>query len=160
MRFHMTHATLVYHRVRPISEPMVRFRRKLCTYLVSRLALSPNGSKQASTWTSSPSSTIGYVQNDFWACGIFGANLSCTDPNTISKQAETRIHMIPGTREFHRVHPKRFSILWVCSVQTVQLSCIKISTIPKWTKSSFQLSVITKEYHQVRPKWFMSLWYV
>jgi hypothetical protein len=33
-------------------------QRKPCTYLASRLALSPNGPKWASTWASSPRSTI------------------------------------------------------------------------------------------------------
>ena len=39
--------------------------RKPCTYLASRLALSPNGPKRASTWASSPGGTIGCVQNNF-----------------------------------------------------------------------------------------------
>jgi hypothetical protein len=42
--------------------------------LVSRLALSSNGPNQAFTWDSSPRSTIGCVQNDFWAYGTFSAN--------------------------------------------------------------------------------------
>jgi hypothetical protein len=48
--------------------------RKPCTYLVSRLALSLNGPNRPSTWASSRSRTIGCIQNDFWACGMFGAN--------------------------------------------------------------------------------------
>jgi hypothetical protein len=47
-----------------ISEPMVRVAQTV-TYLVSRLALSLNEPKQASTTTSSPRSTIGGIQNDF-----------------------------------------------------------------------------------------------
>jgi hypothetical protein len=56
-----------------ISEPVVCWR-KMCIYLVSRLALSPNRPKWASTWASSPKSTIGCVQKDFWANGTFGTN--------------------------------------------------------------------------------------
>jgi hypothetical protein len=40
-------------------------RRRPCTYLASRLALSPNELNQASTWVSSPRSTFRCVQNDF-----------------------------------------------------------------------------------------------
>jgi hypothetical protein len=74
-RFHMTYVTLEFHRVRP-----KRFLRlwyvqhKPCTYLASRLALSLNGLNRVSTWASSPRSTIDCVQNDFWACGMFGVN--------------------------------------------------------------------------------------
>ena len=42
---------------------------KLCNYLATTLALSPNGLKRASTWASSPSGTIECVQNDFWDYG-------------------------------------------------------------------------------------------
>jgi hypothetical protein len=74
-RFHKTHITKEFHRVRPkwfLSQCYVW--RKPCTYLASRLALSPNGPKQASSWALSPWSTIGFVQNDFWAYGTFGTN--------------------------------------------------------------------------------------
>jgi hypothetical protein len=74
-RFHMTHVTQEFHRVRPKWFPSLWYVwHKLCTYLVSRLVLSPNGLKQASNWASSPRSTIGCVQNDFWAYGPFGMN--------------------------------------------------------------------------------------
>jgi hypothetical protein len=39
--------------------------RKPCTYLELTLTPSPNGPKQASTWASSPWSTIGCIQNVF-----------------------------------------------------------------------------------------------
>jgi hypothetical protein len=47
---------------------------KPCTYLVSRLALPPNGSKRDSTWPKSPSSSIVCVQNIFRAYGTLCAN--------------------------------------------------------------------------------------
>jgi hypothetical protein len=40
-------------------------RWKSCTYLASKLALSPNRLKQVSTRALSPRSTIGCIQNDF-----------------------------------------------------------------------------------------------
>jgi hypothetical protein len=74
IRFHMTHVTLDFHRVRPKWFLRLWFvRHKLCTYLASRLALSLNGPNRASTWALSPRSTIECVQNDCWAYGIFGA---------------------------------------------------------------------------------------
>jgi hypothetical protein len=73
-RFHKTHVTYKFHRVRPkqfLSQWCIR--RKLCSDLASRLALSPNGRKWASTWTSSPRSTIGCVHKDYWFYGTIGA---------------------------------------------------------------------------------------
>jgi hypothetical protein len=79
--FHLTNVTKKYHRV-----CLKRFsclwyiRRKLCTYctyLALRLTLSPNGPKWASTWPTSPRSTIACIQNDFQAYGMFGAK-PCT----------------------------------------------------------------------------------
>jgi hypothetical protein len=49
-------------------------RHKPYTYLASRLALSPNRPKWASSWATSPRSTIGCVQNDSWAYDMFRAN--------------------------------------------------------------------------------------
>jgi hypothetical protein len=74
-RFHVTHVTLEFHRVCPKWFLRLWYvRHKPCTYLASRLALSLNGLNRASTWALSPRSTIGCVQNDFWACGTFSAN--------------------------------------------------------------------------------------
>jgi hypothetical protein len=79
-----------------ISEPMVRSAQP-CTYLASRLALSLNGPKRASTCASSPWSTIGCVQNDFlilwyvWckACTYLALTLtlSLNKPNQDSTEA-------------------------------------------------------------------------
>jgi hypothetical protein len=75
MRFHVTHATKEFHWVPPILFSSLRYvRRKPCTNLASRVALSPNGPNRASTWASSPWSPIECVQNDFYAYGMFGAN--------------------------------------------------------------------------------------
>jgi hypothetical protein len=90
---HFSLVTWEYHQV-----PQKRFMslwyiwRKPCTYLAPTLTLSPNGLKRDSTWPSSPTSSIGCIQNNFWACGTFGANCApiCTYTNTVSKQTETR----------------------------------------------------------------------
>jgi hypothetical protein len=75
MRFHMTHVTSVFYPVCPQWFSSLWYvRRKPCTYLALRLSLSPNRLKQASTWASSPRSTIRCVQNDFSAYGTFGTN--------------------------------------------------------------------------------------
>jgi hypothetical protein len=75
LSFYLSLVTWEYHRVCPkwfLSQSYVW--HKPCTYLMSRLPLSPNGLNRGSTWVSSPRSTIGCVQNDFWAYEIFGAN--------------------------------------------------------------------------------------
>jgi hypothetical protein len=92
---HLRLVTKEYHRVPPKwflwlwylwSEPS--------TYLVSRLALSPNKSKWASIWASSPRNTIGCVQNELCGNGKLGANCApYTNNNTISERTNARFHM-------------------------------------------------------------------
>jgi hypothetical protein len=74
-------------------------RRKPCTYIALKLALSSNRWKRAYTWASSPRSTIGYVQNDPepMVCLVQTVHLSCTDTNTISKWTEMRFDMTQVT---------------------------------------------------------------
>jgi hypothetical protein len=48
--------------------------RKLCTYLATTLTPSTNRSKRDSRWPTSPRSTVGRVQKDFWSYGTFLAN--------------------------------------------------------------------------------------
>jgi len=76
-RFHLTHVTLEYHHVRLKWFPCLWYGQRIpCTYLVPWLTLSPNRPKQASTWPTSPRSTIMCIQNDFQAYGTFNANLA------------------------------------------------------------------------------------
>jgi hypothetical protein len=64
-RFHMTHVTLEFHQVRPKwFLRLLYIWHKPCTYLASRFALSLNGLNRASTWDSSPRSSIGCFQNN------------------------------------------------------------------------------------------------
>jgi hypothetical protein len=96
-----------------ISEHVVRSVQSV-HLLASRLALSPNRMKQASTWASSPRSTIWCIQNDLWAYGTFGTNHGPVlhDTHYVSKWTETRFHKAHVTKEFHRVRTKWFLSLW------------------------------------------------
>jgi hypothetical protein len=89
-------------------------RRKVCTYLVSKLELSPNGPKWASTWVSSSTNSIGCIKNHFLAYGTF----------------------------IEPVHSKRFLSI-VCSVQTVHLSSIKTICISKHNEIRFYMTHVT-----------------
>jgi hypothetical protein len=119
-------------------------RHKLCTYLESRLALSPNGLKQASTRASSPRSTIGCVQNNLWAHGTFDAN--CAPILHWHKQRlqtdQNEIPHDPRHLGFLFGASQTISKPMVCSAQTVHLSCVNISTISKRTEISFHLGLV------------------
>jgi hypothetical protein len=84
------------------------------TSLVLTLTPSPNGLKQDSTWPTSPRSSIGWIQNHFWANGMLAqtAHLSCTDTNTISKWTKTIFDMSLVTQENNQVRPKQFYSQW------------------------------------------------
>jgi len=107
-----------------------------CAYLASRLALSPNELKWASTWATSHRSTIGCVQNDFRSYGTFGANRAPIlhwhkhylqmDQNEIPHDPR---HLWVPLRA-----SKTISEPMVRSVQTVQVSCIKITISPNGPK--------------------------
>jgi hypothetical protein len=114
-------------------------RRKLCTNLVWRLALSPNEPRQAFTWASSSRSTIGCVQNDFYVWRKT-MHLSCTDTNIISKQTETSLTW-PTSHRSSIGCVQNNSKPIVRSAQTVHPSRVKISTISKWTVTNFHLSL-------------------
>jgi hypothetical protein len=78
MSFHLTHITKEYHQVCPKWFLSLWYvQRKLCMYIASRLTQSINGRKHASSWPTSPRSTIGCTQNDFWASFTFSTK-QCT----------------------------------------------------------------------------------
>jgi hypothetical protein len=56
-----------------IFEPMVRLAQTVHLSCTNTSTIS-KWTERASTWASSTRSTIGCVQNDFWAYGTFGAN--------------------------------------------------------------------------------------
>jgi hypothetical protein len=112
---------------------------KPCTYLMSRLALSPCRSNRASTWASSPRSTIGCIQNDFWADGMFAVNhepilhrhQQCFQTDRIELLHEPPHLSVPAS--------KMISKLMVHSAQTMHLSCTNTNTVSKRTKTRFHI---------------------
>jgi hypothetical protein len=58
-------------------------QHKPITYLASRLALSPNGPKRASTWASSSRNSIGCIENNFLA-GVRSPNRCTYLPPTLT----------------------------------------------------------------------------
>jgi hypothetical protein len=146
MKFHKNHITYEFHGVCPKWFLGLWYvQRKSFIHLASRLALYPNGLNPASTWASSPWTTIAGIQNDSepMVCLAQTVHLSCTNTNTNTISNWTK--MI-----FHTTHlvvtlsvSKMISELVVHSALSVCLSCIKISTISKRTKSRFHLSLVT-----------------
>jgi hypothetical protein len=75
MSFHMTHVTKEYLWVCPKRfQSLWYVQHKLCTYLASRLTLSPNWPKWASTWPTSTRTTVRCAQKDFHVCDTFDTN--------------------------------------------------------------------------------------
>jgi hypothetical protein len=132
-RFHKTHVTEQFHRVRPKQFLSIwYFRHKLCTNLVSRLALSSNRMKRSFSRASSPRSTFGCVQNNFWACGTVGIN-RVAPTLTPSPNGLKRDSRWPTSPRSSSVLSKTTYKPMARSAQTEQLSCVKITTISKWT---------------------------
>jgi hypothetical protein len=74
-RFRIPHVTNEFHWLCPKWFLILWYiQHKPCTYLASRLALSPNELNRASTWGSSRRTIIWCVQNYLWAYGTFGGN--------------------------------------------------------------------------------------
>jgi hypothetical protein len=95
MRFHTTHVTYEFNRVHPkLFMSLWYVQCKPCTYLVSGLALCPNGPNRAPPdprhlgVPSGASKTI----CEPMVCLTQTEHLSCTVANTVSKQIETRFH--------------------------------------------------------------------
>jgi hypothetical protein len=141
---HVCLVTKEYHQVRPKWFLSLWYvRRKPCTYLASRLALSLNRLKQVTTWASSTRSTIGCIPTWFliyvWRkpCTYLALNLKCL---------QIYWNEIPNDQcrwEDPSGASKMISEPMVRSVQTIHLSCVKISTISKQTKTSIHLCLVT-----------------
>jgi hypothetical protein len=136
--------------------------RKPCSYLASSLALSPIRLNHASTWTSSPRSTIRCAQNDFWAYGMFSTNRIpiLHRQQHYLQMDQNEIPHDPRHLGVPSGASKIISEAVVRSAQTMHLYCVKISTIFEQSESSFHLSLVTLECHRVCPKWFLRLLYV
>jgi hypothetical protein len=87
-RFHTTHVSYEFHGVRPkLFTSLWNVLCKPCTYLVSRLALSPNGPDKAPLGprhVGVPSGASKMIYEPM-VCLTQIEHLSCTDANTISK---------------------------------------------------------------------------
>jgi hypothetical protein len=130
---------------------------KPCTYVVSRLALSPNGPKQASTWASSPRKTVGCLQNDFYIwrkpCTYLALTLT-------PSRNELKRDLTWPTSPRSSIGCVQNDFQAYGTFETVLLSCSDTNTVSKRTKTRFHMSRVTLEFHRVRPKWFPSLWNV
>jgi hypothetical protein len=93
MRFHTTHVTYEFHRVRlKLCMSLWYVQCKPCTYLASRIALSPNGPNRAPLdprHLGVPSGASRKIYEPMVRL-TQTEHLSCTDANTVSKQTETR----------------------------------------------------------------------
>jgi hypothetical protein len=110
-RFHPTHVTYEFYRVRPnIFMSLWYAQCKPCTYLVSRLALSPNRLNRAPLDPRQVGVPSGASKTSYQPMVHLtqSEHLSCTNANTISKQIETRFHMTHVTYEFHWEPPVLF----------------------------------------------------
>ena len=131
-------------------------RHKPCTYLAPTLA--PNRPKRDSTCPTSPRSTIGCVQNDFPAYGMFGANRAPILHRHWLLIDQNEIPLDPRHLGVPSGVSKMISEPMVCSAQTVHLSCT--DTGSQQTETRFHMTHVTLEYHLVHPKRFLRLWYV
>jgi hypothetical protein len=106
----------VYHRLRPKWFLGLWYVwRKPSVYLAPTLTPSPNGLKQDSKWPTSPRSSIGSVQNDFWACGTFGVNhvpILHQDWHYLQSEWIKLTTWASPPRSIIWVHPKLFLNLW------------------------------------------------
>jgi hypothetical protein len=152
--FHLSLITEEYNRARPkwfLSRCYVW--RKLWTYLSLTLTLSPNGPKWDSTWPTSPSSSIGCIQNNLWAYGTFDtkrAPILCQDYHYLQMD---RLTVSPNGPKWDSTWPTSPSSFIVCVQNDFHasgmfsanhaLSCVKVSSISKWTETSFHLSLVT-----------------
>jgi hypothetical protein len=94
-KVHMTHETYEFHWVRPqLFMSLWYLQCKLCTYLVSRLALSQNGPNRATPdprHLGVPSCASQMIYEPMVRLTQI-EHLSWTDANTVSKQIEMRFH--------------------------------------------------------------------
>jgi hypothetical protein len=66
--FQLSLITKEYHRVRPQwFQSLWYVWGKPCTCIALTITVSPNRPKRDSTWPTSPRSSMGCIQNDFWA---------------------------------------------------------------------------------------------
>jgi hypothetical protein len=123
-------------------------------------------------------SSIGCMQNDFWAYGKSSANhapilhwhLHYLQKER-SKISNDPCHLgVPSAASktiyepHHPVVPSGESKMtfkpMVRLAQTMHLSCTDTHTVTKWKEERFHMAHATYEFHRMCPKQFLSLWYV
>jgi hypothetical protein len=127
-----------------ISEPMVRSAQTLHLSYIKISTIS-NKLNQASTGASSPRSTIGCVQNYFWAYGMFSTN-HAPILNRHQQYLQIDQNEIPHDTCHLGVPSGASKTIYETVVhlaKTVHLSYVKISTIFEQTELSLHLSLVT-----------------
>jgi hypothetical protein len=106
------------------------------TYLAPTLTLSPNAPKRNSTWPTSPRSSIGCVQNNFWAYGMFGANHAPILRQDLHYLQTEWIKILLEPHHFGEPSGASKTIYdpMIHLAQTVHLSCTDTYSVSKWTK--------------------------
>jgi hypothetical protein len=144
--FHLSLITQEYHPVNPKQFFSLWYVwRKPCTYHATKLTLSPKRPKRDSTWPTLPRSSIGCVQNDFRAYGMFSTNRA-----PILNQDRHNLQTNRNELPFEPRHlgppsivSKTISEAMVYLAQIVQLSCIETNTISKRTETRFYMTHVT-----------------
>jgi len=163
MSFCLMHVTLEYNKVRPkwfLS--LWNVRHKLCTYHASILTLSPNAPKGVSTRPASPRSTIGCVQNNFRAYGMFRANHA-----PILRQDWHYLQMDQNEVPLdphHKGEPSATSKMTSDPMYVQRKSCtflvLRLTLSPNRPKHASVWPLSPRSSIWWRPKWFLSRWYV
>jgi hypothetical protein len=97
-RFHMTHVTYGFHRVRPkLFTSLWYVQCKPCTYLASRLALSPNRPNRAPLDPRHLGVPLGASKMIYEPMISLTQtkHLSCTDTNTVANTDQNKIRQDP-----------------------------------------------------------------
>jgi hypothetical protein len=110
---------------------------KPCTYVEPTLTPSPNRPKWHSTRPTSPRSSVGCIQSDFWAYGTFGANRAPISHQDYHSPKTNRNELV---LEAHYLGVPSGASKMIFDPQTVHLSCTNISTISKRTKTRFDMT--------------------
>jgi hypothetical protein len=145
-RFHTTHVTYEFHRVRPKLFMSLWFvPRKQCTYLASRIALSPNGPNRAPPdprHLGVPSGASKMIHEPIVSLtqtkGYLGPTLTLSQNRSKQKIPHDPRHLGVSLGASNTISEPT-----VHSTQTVHQSCIKSCTISKRTEPSFYLSLVT-----------------
>jgi hypothetical protein len=145
MIFHKTHFTYEFHRVRPkLFMSLWYVQGKPCTYVASRLALSPNGPNRepldsCHLWVPSGASKMIYKPMVRLNKPSTNLALSLTLSQNRLKQDSTRCMSPRNSIDNLQYYFEAYDTFDA----NVHQSCIKSSTISKRTEPSIHLSLVT-----------------